>query len=357
MRKWNFSAGPAAIPEPVLQEAQSEMLEWQDSGMSVMEMSHRSSDYINIANQARQDLIDLLDIPSDYQVLFLQGGATLQFSMIPMNFASEKVADYALTGSWSQKAIKEASKIIDVNVVTSSESSNFDHVPNEESWTCSEDAAYLHYVANETIEGNALHAPPTTKAPLIADMSSVILSEQIDVSKFSMIYAGAQKNIGPAGLTICIIKDSFLNKASNKLPGMLQYAKHASAESMFNTPPTFAWYLSGKVFKWLKDMGGLKSIGEINKYKAKILYDFIDESVFFSNSISKENRSIMNIPFLLSNSELDTEFLHDAENAGLLNLKGHRSVGGMRASIYNATPIEAVEALIDFMGDFQSKHG
>ena len=325
MRKWNFSAGPAAIPEPVLQEAQSEMLEWQDSGMSVMEMSHRSSDYINIANQARQDLIDLLDIPSDYQVLFLQGGATLQFSMIPMNFASEKVADYALTGSWSQKAIKEASKIIDVNVVTSSESSNFDHVPNEESWTCSEDAAYLHYVANETIEGNALHTPPTTKAPLIADMSSVILSEQIDVSKFSMIYAGAQKNIGPAGLTICIIKDSFLNKASNKLPGMLQYAKHTSAESMFNTPPTFAWYLSGKVFKWLKDMGGLKSIGEINKYKAKKLYDFIDESDFFSNSISKENRSIMNIPFLLSNSELDTEFLHDAENAGLLNLRAQVS--------------------------------
>jgi phosphoserine aminotransferase len=188
-------------------------------------------------------------------------------------------------------------------------------------------------------------------------MSSVILSEQIDVSKFSMIYAGAQKNIGPAGLTICIIKNSFLNKASNKLPDMLQYAKHASAESMFNTPPTFAWYLSGKVFKWLKDMGGLKSIGEINKYKAKKLYDFIDESDFFSNSISKENRSIMNIPFLLSNSELDTEFLHDAENAGLLNLKGHRSVGGMRASIYNATPIEAVEAFINFMGDFQSKHG
>ena len=204
MRKWNFSAGPAAIPEPVLQEAQSEMLEWQDSGMSVMEMSHRSSDYINIANTARQDLIDLLEIPSDYQVLFLQGGATLQFSMIPMNFGSEKVADYALTGSWSKKAINEASKIIDVNVVTSSESSNFDHVPNEESWTCSEDAAYLHYVANETIEGNALHAPPTTKAPLIADMSSVILSEQIDVSKFSMIYAGAQKNIGPAGLTVVL---------------------------------------------------------------------------------------------------------------------------------------------------------
>ena len=357
MRKWNFSAGPAVIPEPVLQEAQSELLEWKDSGMSVMEMSHRSSDYIGIANQARQDLIDLLEIPNDYQVLFLQGGATLQFSMIPMNFGSQKIGDYALTGSWSKKAINEAAKIIDVNVVTSTESSNFDHVPNKESWNCSEDAAYLHYVANETIQGNALHAPPMTKAPLIADMSSVILSEQIDVSKFSMIYAGAQKNIGPAGLTICIIKDSFLDTASSKLPGMLQYAKHADAESMFNTPPTFAWYLSGKVFSWLKDMGGLKSIGEINKLKAKKLYDFIDQSDFYSNPIFKENRSIMNVPFLLADSKLDSEFLHDAENAGLLNLKGHRSVGGMRASIYNATPIEAVEALINFMGDFQSKHG
>jgi len=357
MRKWNFSAGPAAIPEVVLKEAQAEMLEWKGSGMSVMEMSHRSSDYIDIANRARQDLIDLLNIPSDYQVLFLQGGATLQFSMLPMNFGFKGIADYVLSGSWSKKAINEASKITNINIVASSESSNFDHVPNEETWKCSENSAYLHYVANETIQGNALHAPPSTKAPLIADMSSVILSEPIDVSRFSMIYAGAQKNIGPAGLTICIIKNDFLKDASTDLPGMLQYAKHADAESMFNTPPTFAWYLSGKVFAWLKGQGGLESIGEINKLKAQRLYDFIDESDLYSNPVFEENRSIMNIPFLLADPELDAEFLHDAENAGLLNLKGHRSVGGMRASIYNAVPIEAVDALINFMGDFQSKHG
>ena len=357
MRKWNFSAGPAAIPEVVLKEAQAEMLEWKGSGMSVMEMSHRSSDYIDVANRARQDLIDLLNIPSDYQVLFLQGGATLQFSMLPMNFGFKGIADYVLSGSWSKKAINEASKITNINIVASSESSNFDHVPNEETWKCSENSAYLHYVANETIQGNALHAPPSTKAPLIADMSSVILSEPIDVSRFSMIYAGAQKNIGPAGLTICIIKNDFLKDASTDLPGMLQYAKHADAESMFNTPPTFAWYLSGKVFAWLKGQGGLESMGEINKLKAQRLYDFIDESDFYSNPVFKENRSIMNIPFLLADPELDAEFLHDAENAGLLNLKGHRSVGGMRASIYNAAPIEAVDALINFMGDFQSKHG
>ena len=305
MRKWNFSAGPAAIPEVVLKEAQAEMLEWKGSGMSVMEMSHRSSDYIDIANRARQDLIDLLNIPSDYQVLFLQGGATLQFSMLPMNFGFKGIADYVLSGSWSKKAINEASKITNINIVASSESSNFDHVPNEETWKCSENSAYLHYVANETIQGNALHAPPSTKAPLIADMSSVILSEPIDVSRFSMIYAGAQKNIGPAGLTICIIKNDFLKDASTDLPGMLQYAKHADAESMFNTPPTFAWYLSGKVFAWLKGQGGLESIGEINNLKAQRLYDFIDESDLYSNPVFEENRSIMNIPFLLADPELD----------------------------------------------------
>jgi phosphoserine aminotransferase len=357
MRKWNFSAGPAAIPEEVLQEAQSEMLQWKDSGMSVMEMSHRSSEYTDIANKARQDLIDLLKVPNDYQVLFLQGGATLQFSMVPMNFGVQGVADYVLSGSWSKKAINEASKIVDTNVVCTSEPSNFNNVPKETSWNCSENAAYLHYVANETIQGNALHIPPKTNAPLISDMSSVILSEPIDISRFSLIYAGAQKNIGPAGLTICIIKNDFLKTASVELPDMLQYVKHAEADSMFNTPPTFAWYLSGKVFAWLKNKGGLDSIGEINKLKAKKLYDFIDNSDFFSNPVNKENRSIMNVPFLLEKPDLDTEFLFKAENAGLLNLKGHRSVGGMRASIYNAIPIEAIDALINFMGDFQSKYG
>ena len=312
MRKWNFSAGPAAIPEAVLQEAQGEMMEWHGSGMSVMEMSHRSPDYIDIANKARQDFIDLLKIPSDYQVLFLQGGATLQFSMVPMNFGSQGVADYVLSGTWSKKAINEASKIIDVNTVISSELSNFNNVPNQETWRCSENAAYLHYVANETIQGNAMHVPPISNAPLISDMSSVILSEPIDVSKFSMIYAGAQKNIGPAGLTICIIKNDFLKTASTELPGMLQYSKHADADSMFNTPPTFAWYLSGKVFAWLKEHGGLESMGQINHLKAMKLYDFIDQSDFYSNPVAEGNRSIMNVPFLLKNSELDAEFLHAA---------------------------------------------
>jgi len=357
MRKWNFSAGPAAIPEEVLIETQSEMLEWKDSGMSVMEMSHRSSEYVSLANTARQDLIDLLNIPSDYEVLFLQGGATLQFSMIPLNFASNKVADYVLSGSWSKKAIAEAKQITNVNIVASSEESSFNNVPKADVWATSSDAAYLHYVANETIQGNAIHTPPSSKAPLITDMSSVILSEPIDVSKFSMIYAGAQKNIGPAGLTICIIKKDFLSSASDELPGMLQYAKHADAESMLNTPPTFAWYLSGKVFAWLKRNGGLDAMAETNHLKAKKLYKFIDESGFYSNPVSIENRSIMNIPFLTESSDLDAEFLHESNNAGLLNLKGHRSVGGMRASIYNATPLKAIDALIDFMGDFQSKHG
>ena len=357
MRKWNFSAGPAAIPEEVLLETQSELLEWKQSGMSVMEMSHRSPEYMDLASQARQDLIDLLNIPNDYKVLFLQGGATLQFSMIPMNFASQKTADYLLTGSWSKKAIAEAAQITTVNIVASSETSNFQHVPNSDTWNESSNAAYFHYVANETIQGNALHLPPNTNTPIVADMSSVILSEPIDVSKFSMIYAGAQKNIGPAGLTICIIKDNFLETASTKLPAMLQYSKHADSESMFNTPPTFAWYLSGKVFAWLKTNGGLKSMARINHSKAESLYSFIDASDFYSNPISHENRSIMNIPFLLKDSDLDAEFLQESENEGLLNLKGHRSIGGMRASIYNATPQDAIDALIEFMREFEKKHG
>ena len=357
MRKWNFSAGPAAIPEEVLLETQSELLEWNDSGMSIMEMSHRSSEFISVASAARQNLIELLNIPDNYQVLFLQGGATLQFSMIPMNFASNKTADYLLTGTWSKKAIAEASKITSINTVASSEASNFQHVPEPGEWIESPDAAYFHYVANETIQGNALHQPPKTKAPLVADMSSVILSEPIDVSKFSMIYAGAQKNIGPAGLTICIIQDEFLASSSDSLPGMLQYSKHADSDSMFNTPPTFAWYLAGKVFLWLKNKGGLKSMAALNHSKAQSLYRFIDESNFYSNPVAVANRSIMNVPFLLSNSDLDGQFLHDSENAGLLNLKGHRSIGGMRASIYNATPQEAIDALIEFMRAFEITHG
>jgi len=356
MRKWNFSAGPAAIPEEVLSEAQAELLEWKDSGMSIMEMSHRSSEYKSLANKARQDLIDLLNIPNNYQVLFLQGGATLQFSMIPMNFADQKIADYLLTGTWSKKAIQEASKITAVNIVASSEACNFTEVPSQENFNESEDAAYFHYVANETIQGIALHQPPKSKSPLIADMSSVVLSEPIDVSKFSMIYAGAQKNIGPAGLTVCIIKQELLDTAFTDLPTMLQYSEHANSDSMLNTPPTFAWYMSGKVFAWLKSLGGLEAIAKINNTKAKTLYEYIDQSDLYFNPVSKDNRSKMNIPFILNNSDLDVEFLQASYNAGLLNLKGHRSVGGMRASIYNATPQDAVDALISFMEEFESKH-
>jgi len=357
MRKWNFSAGPAAIPESVLEETQSELLEWNNSGMSIMEMSHRSPEYMQVASAARQDLIDLLDIPKNYKVLFLQGGATLQFSMIPMNFASQNHADYLLTGTWSKKALSEASKVTTANIVASSEVANFNHVPSIDSWKESAAAAYFHYVANETIQGNALHQAPITQAPLIADMSSVILSEPIDVSKFSMIYAGAQKNIGPAGLTICIIKDEFLATASESLPGMLQYSKHAESDSMFNTPPTFSWYLAGKVFSWLKSNGGLEAIAKVNHTKATSLYQFIDASDFYSNPVIHENRSIMNVPFLLRDSDMDAQFLNDAQQAGLLNLKGHRSIGGMRASIYNATPLAAIEALMEFMREFELKHG
>ncbi|MGY8772915.1 MAG: 3-phosphoserine/phosphohydroxythreonine transaminase [Gammaproteobacteria bacterium] len=357
MRKWNFSAGPAAIPESVLEETQSELLEWNNSGMSIMEMSHRSPEYMQVASAARQDLIDLLDIPKNYKVLFLQGGATLQFSMIPMNFASQNHADYLLTGTWSKKALSEASKVTTANIVASSEAANFNHVPSIDSWKESAAATYFHYVANETIQGNALHQAPITQAPLIADMSSVILSEPIDVSKFSMIYAGAQKNIGPAGLTICIIKDEFLATASESLPGMLQYSKHAASDSMFNTPPTFSWYLAGKVFSWLKSNGGLEAIAKVNHTKATSLYQFIDASDFYSNPVIHENRSIMNVPFLLRDSDMDAQFLNDAQQAGLLNLKGHRSIGGMRASIYNATPLAAIEALMEFMREFELKHG
>jgi len=357
MRKWNFSAGPAAIPESVLEETQSELLEWKNSGMSIMEMSHRSPEYMQVASTARQDLIDLLGIPKNYQVLFLQGGATLQFSMIPMNFASQHQADYLLTGSWSKKALAEASKVTTANIVASSEAANFNHVPDANSWNESSDAAYFHYVANETIQGNALHQAPITQSPLIADMSSVILSEPIDVSQFSMIYAGAQKNIGPAGLTICIIKDEFLATASESLPEMLQYAKHAESESMLNTPPTFSWYLAGKVFSWLKENGGLEAIAKVNHAKATSLYELIDASDFYSNPVIHENRSIMNVPFLLRDSDMDAQFLNDAQQAGLLNLKGHRSIGGMRASIYNATPLAAIEALTQFMREFELKHG
>ena len=356
MRKLNFCAGPAVISEHVLDEVKQELLEWGDSGMSIMEMSHRSKIYDKVAYDAKKDFIDLLNIPDTHDVLFLQGGATHQFAMIPMNFGKVK-ADYVLSGAWSKKAISEASKIINVNTIASSEESNFSYAPNPNKWNINRDSSYLHYCPNETIQGVAIHDIPRTDIPLVADMSSVILSEPLDTSRFSLIYAGAQKNIGPAGLTMVIINKEFMKNDNPELPNILRYSKHSESDSMLNTPPTFSWYMAGKVFKWIKRSGGLEFFRDQNHKKAETLYSFIDNSSFYSNPVEVENRSIMNIPFILADSKLDSVFLKEAEDNGLLNLKGHRSVGGMRASIYNAMPLEGVNQLVDFMKVFEAKYG
>ena len=358
MRKWNFCAGPAVLPEDVLKEVKSEFLEFNNSGTSIMEMSHRSEIYTSVAIEAKKDLIEILNIPKNYDVLFLQGGATHQFSMVPYNFGhNTKEADYVLSGSWSKKAISEASKIIKVNTIASSEGKNFTYAPDPNDWKVSEKSAYLHFCPNETIQGVAIHEPPIIDKPLISDASSVILSEPLDVSKFSLIYAGAQKNIGPSGLTIVIIDREFMEYGDQSIPNILKYSEHSNSDSMLNTPPTFAWYMAGKVFKWIKDSGGLDYFSIQNNKKANALYKFIDESSFYSNNIDVKNRSIMNVTFFLANDDLDKTFLSNAEENGLLNLKGHRSVGGMRASIYNAMPFEGVEELIKFMEYFESKYG
>ena len=358
MRKWNFCAGPAVLPEDVLKEVKSEFLEFNNSGTSIMEMSHRSEIYTSVAIEAKKDLIEILNIPKNYDVLFLQGGATHQFSMVPYNFGhNTKEADYVLSGSWSKKAISEASKIIKVNTIASSEGKNFTYAPDPNDWKVSEKSAYLHFCPNETIQGVAIHEPPIIDKPLISDASSVILSEPLDVSKFSLIYAGAQKNIGPSGLTIVIIDREFMEYGDQNIPNILKYSEHSNSDSMLNTPPTFAWYMAVKVFKWIKDSGGLDYFSIQNNKKANALYKFIDESSFYSNNIDVKNRSIMNVTFFLENDDLDKTFLSNAEENGLLNLKGHRSVGGMRASIYNAMPFEGVEELIKFMEYFESKYG
>jgi len=358
MRVRNFCAGPAAIPEPVLEEVRSELLEWGNAGMSIMEMSHRSSIFDEVASNAKQDFIELLNIPDEYDVLFLQGGATHQFSMVPLNFSSqEDSADYLVTGAWSKKAIVEGQKYSKINIVASSEADNFTHAPDSKLWNLDSNAKYFHYAPNETIQGVAIHQPPDIDVPIVADMSSVILSEPIDVSKFGLIYAGAQKNIGPAGLTIVIIQKEMFEKENSSNSNILRYSQHSKNNSMLNTPPTFAWYMAGKVFKWLKSEGGLEVICKKNYFKANTLYQYIDESDFFSNPVSIENRSIMNIPFILADNNLDSLFIEQAEQNGLLNLKGHRSLGGMRASIYNAMPIEGVHDLIEFMKDFEKTNG
>jgi len=359
-RSYNFCAGPAALPQAVLERAQAELLDWQSKGMgSIMEMSHRSKEFVAVAEEAEADLRTLMAIPENYKILFLQGGASSQFSAIPLNLLGEnKEADYFNTGAWSKKAIAEAKRYTSVNIVASSEAENFTCVPQKSSWQLSSNAAYVHYTPNETIGGVEFsEIPDVGNVPLVADMSSTILSKPVDVNRFGVIYAGAQKNIGPAGLTVVIVREDLLGKSLPVCPAMLDYKTAADNDSMYNTPPTFAWYLAGLVFEWLLDLGGLNEMASINERKAKSLYSAVDSSVFFSNPVAIENRSLMNVPFILANSDLDKTFLQEAEKAGLFNLKGHRSVGGMRASIYNAVPEEAVDALISFMSDFEKRYG
>ncbi len=355
----NFSAGPAVLPEAVLQRAREELVDWQGCGMSVMEMSHRGKEFMSIAAQAEADLRELMAIPANYKVLFLQGGASSQFAMVPMNLLRGKAgADYINTGAWSKKAIGEAKKFGTVNVAATSEASNFTTIPAFSDWKRSADAAYLHYTPNETIGGVEFHwVPDVGDTPLVVDMSSTILSRPIDVSKFGVIYAGAQKNIGPAGLTVVIVREDLIGETLPNTPTMFDYKTHADNESMYNTPPTYGWYLAGLVFQWLKEQGGLARMAEINKRKADKLYAAIDGSDFYANPVDPACRSWMNVPFTLANPDLDKTFLSEAKAAGMDSLKGHRSVGGMRASIYNAMPEAGVDALIGFMADFEKRNG
>ncbi|WP_415883567.1 3-phosphoserine/phosphohydroxythreonine transaminase [Neptuniibacter sp. QD34_54] len=357
-RKYNFSAGPAGLPSEVLLQAQEELLDWHGKGLSIMEMSHRSKEFVSVAEAAEQDLRDLMGIGSDYKVLFLQGGATSQFSMIPMNLLRGKTtADYINTGIWSKKAIQEASRYCDVRIAASSEGNGFTAVPSQSELELNAEAAYLHYTPNETIGGLEFdYVPQSGDVPLVADLSSTILSREIDVNQFGLIYAGAQKNIGPAGLTVVIVREDLLGDVVAGTPTMFDYKVHADAESMCNTPPTYGWYLAGLVFKWLKAQGGVAAIQAANQRKQEKLYAAIDASDFYANPMASANRSWMNVPFTLADDALDKLFLEQAEEAGLLNLKGHRSVGGMRASIYNAVPEEAVDALIAFMQQFEKQH-
>jgi phosphoserine aminotransferase len=358
-RIFNFGAGPATMPVEVLERAREEMTNWHEAGMSVMEMSHRGKEFIAIAAEAEEDLRELLAIPKGYKVLFLQGGATMHFSAVPMNLLrGRKSADFVNTGEWSKKAISEARKFCEPRVVASSEDRSFTYVPKQSTWKTSADAAYVHICSNETIGGVEFHwTPDTGEVPLVADMSSHILSKPVDVAKFGLIYAGAQKNIGPAGLVVVIVRDDLLGQALPDTPNVLDYKLMAESDSMLNTPPTFSVYLAGLTFKWLLERGGLAEMEKYNIRKAKLLYDYIDGQDFYGNPVAKEDRSRMNVPFRLRDDSLDRAFLEGAEARGLSQLKGHRSVGGMRASIYNAMPIEGVEALVAFMEEFRRRHG
>jgi len=358
-RVYNFSAGPAVLPEEVLKKAGQEILDWRGSGMSVMEMSHRGKEFIEIATQAEADLRSLLKVPQNYKVLFLQGGATGQFAAVPMNLLRGKSrADYVNTGQWSKKAISEAKKYCQVNIAATSEDANFTYVPSRDRWQLSKDAAYVHYTSNETIGGVEFHwIPDTGDVPIACDMSSNILSRPIDVSRFGVIYAGAQKNIGPAGLTLVIVREDLLGMALPGTPVIIDYKVQAENDSMYNTPPTYAMYIAGLVFQWLKDQGGLEGMEQKNIRKAKLLYDLIEASSLYQSPVAKEARSRMNVPFTLKKEGLDEQFLKEAKGKGLLQLKGHRSVGRMRASIYNAMPEAGIKALCDFMRDFEARHG
>ncbi|UTW49477.1 3-phosphoserine/phosphohydroxythreonine transaminase [Bacterioplanoides sp. SCSIO 12839] len=357
-RAFNFCAGPAALPTAVLERAQQEMADWHGKGLSIMEMSHRSKEFVSVAEKAEQDLRDLMQIPDNYKVLFMQGGASSQFAMIPMNLLRGKSkADYINTGQWSKKAIAEAKRYCDVNIAATTEGNKFTSAPEQGELNLSADAAYVHYCPNETIGGVKFdYIPETGDVPLVADFSSAILSEEVDVSKFGMIYAGAQKNIGPAGLCVVIIREDLLGETIDGTPTMFNYTVAADNGSMYNTPPSYSWYLAGLVFEWLKEQGGVAAMAEVNQHKAQKLYDYIDGSGFYANPVAKNNRSIMNVPFTLKDDALDKTFLAESEAAGLLNLAGHRSVGGMRASIYNAVPEAGVDALIEFMAEFAEKN-
>ncbi|MEE0421637.1 MAG: 3-phosphoserine/phosphohydroxythreonine transaminase [Lachnospiraceae bacterium] len=357
-RVYNFSAGPAVLPEEVLREAAAEMMDYQGSGMSVMEMSHRSQVFDKIIKEAEQDLRDLMNIPDNYKVLFLQGGASQQFAMIPMNLMKNKVADYIVTGQWAKKAFQEAQKYGKANKIATSEDKTFSYIPDCSNLSISEDADYVYICENNTIYGTKFKALPNTKGKtLVADVSSCFLSEPVDVTKYGIIFGGVQKNIGPAGMVIVIIREDLITEdVLDGTPTMLQYKTHADAESLYNTPNCYCIYMCGKVFKWLKNMGGLQAMKEHNEKKAAILYDFLDQSKLFKGTVVKEDRSLMNVPFVTGDEQLDAKFVKEAKAAGFENLKGHRSVGGMRASIYNAMPIEGVEKLVEFMRKFEEEN-
>ena len=355
-RIFNFSAGPAMLPAEVLARAGDEMTDWRGTGMSVMEMSHRGKEFMGIAAEAEKDLRELLAIPSNYKVLFLQGGATLQFAQIPMNLLRGKgKADYVVTGEWSKKAVKEAKQYCDVAIAATSEDRNFTYAPKK--WNVRKDAAYVHYCSNETIGGVEFHETPKTEIPLVADASSHFLSRPLDVSRLGLIYAGAQKNAGPAGLTFVIVRDDLIGQVAKGTPGVMDYKAQAEADSMLNTPACYSMYIAGLVFKWLKQLGGLAAVEKMYIAKASLLYDYLDQSAFFHNPVAKEDRSRMNVPFTLKDAKLDEAFLKGAVERGMVQLKGHRSVGGMRASIYNAMPLEGVKALVDYMREFEKQHG